>query len=126
MNSVGLNTFYCSNIRSLLSYAAPAWFTLLGDTNLEKLKKVQCSATRIILPDYEYYECLKMSCIPSLAKFLHKLSKRHINKIVSDLSYPPFCRISLIKCRCLPPTTLFINLDDAPKTGQIFLPFLHV
>ena len=54
MNSDGLNTFYCSNIRSLLSYVAPAWFTLLGDTNLEKLEKVQRSATRIILPDYEY------------------------------------------------------------------------
>ena len=30
MNSDGLNTFYCSNIRSLLSYAAPALFILLG------------------------------------------------------------------------------------------------
>ena len=45
MNSDGLYTFYCSNIRSLLSYAAPAWFTLIGHTHLENLEKVQRSAT---------------------------------------------------------------------------------
>ena len=88
------NTFYCSNIRSLLSYAAPAWFTLLGDTNLEKLEKVPCSANRIILPNYEYDECLEMLCIPSLAKFLHELRQRDSSNIVSDSSHPLFSRLS--------------------------------
>ena len=54
MNAEGLKTFYCSNIRSLLSYAAPAWFTLLGDTDSSRLEKVQRTATRVILPDQEY------------------------------------------------------------------------
>ena len=84
MNSDGLNTFYCTNIRSLLSYAAPAWCTLLGDTNLEKWEKVQRRATRIILSDYEYNERLKKLCIPSLANFLPESSQRHFSKIVSE------------------------------------------
>ena len=45
MNAEGLKTFYCSNIRSLLSYAAPAWFTLLGDTDSNRLEKAQRTAT---------------------------------------------------------------------------------
>ena len=93
------NTFYCSNIRSLLSYATPAWFTLLGDTNLEKLEKVPCSANRIILPNYEYDECLEMLCIPSLAKFLHELRQRDSSNIVSDSSHPLFSRLSFNNCR---------------------------
>ena len=93
------NTFYCSNIRSLLSYATPAWFTLLGDTNLEKLEKVPCSANRIILPNYEYDECLEMLCIPSLAKFLHELRQRDSSNIVSDSSHPLFSRLSFNYCR---------------------------
>ena len=54
MNAEGLKTFCCSNIRSLLSYAAPAWFTLLGDTDSCGLQKVQRTAMRVILPDQEY------------------------------------------------------------------------
>ena len=31
MNATGLKTFYCSNIRSVLSYAAPEFYTMLSD-----------------------------------------------------------------------------------------------
>ena len=49
MNAEGLKTFYCSNIRSLLSYAAPAWFTLLGDTDSNRLEKVQRTAWHYLI-----------------------------------------------------------------------------
>ena len=39
-----------------------------------------------------------VKCIPSRAKFLHKLSQRHFSKIVSDLSHPLFSRISFNNC----------------------------
>ena len=51
LNNDGLKTFYVSNIRSVMSYAAPAWYTLLSNTNKQRLERLQRSATRIITPD---------------------------------------------------------------------------
>ena len=111
------NTFYCSNIRLLLSYATPAWFTLLGDTNLEKLEKEPCSANRIILPNYEYDECLEMLCIPSLAKFLHELRQRDSSNIVSDSSHPLFSRLSFNNCRVSSCNSRWCTLQELKTQG---------
>ena len=99
MNAEGLKTFYCSNIRSLLGYAAPAWFTLLGDTDSNRLEKVQRTATRVILPDQEYEDRLEMLSLPTLARFLLELSQRHFSKIAGDSSHPLFSRIIFNNCR---------------------------
>ena len=93
MNAEGLKTFYCSNIRSLLNYAAPAWFTLLGDTDSNRLDKAQRIATWVILADQVYEDRLEMLSLPILARFLLELSQRHFSKIASDSSHPLFSRI---------------------------------
>ena len=54
MDTHGLHTFYCTNIRPVLAYAAPAWYFLLSKVDQERLECVQCHATRIILPDLNY------------------------------------------------------------------------
>ena len=41
LNQQGLTRFFCSNVRSLSSYAAPAWFPLLSDTDKIRLEKIQ-------------------------------------------------------------------------------------
>ena len=50
----GLKTFYSSNIRSVISYAAQAWFSLLGEHHRERLEKIQQSCTTIMLTESEY------------------------------------------------------------------------
>ena len=69
MNAEGWKIFYCSNIRSLLTYAAPAWFTLLCDTDSHQLEKVQRTATQAILPDQEYEDRLEMLSLPTQRDF---------------------------------------------------------
>ena len=54
LNSDGLKAFYLSNIRSKLSYAAPAWYSLLGEHNRERLERIQRAALKIISPNLEY------------------------------------------------------------------------
>ena len=88
MNAEGLKTFYCSNIRSLLSYVAPAWCTLLGDTDSNRLEKTQHAS------DFTWSRSL-----PILARFLLELSQRHFSKIASDSSHPLFSRIMFNSCR---------------------------
>lgn len=53
LNCDGLRTFYITNIRSVMMYCAPAWFTLLSATNKSKLEKVKQSATSIMLTGIE-------------------------------------------------------------------------
>ena len=52
LNNAGLVTFYITNVRSVLTYASPAWFLLLSDFSKNELEKVQRSATRIVLPHH--------------------------------------------------------------------------
>ena len=99
MDVKGLKTFYCSNIRSLLSYAAPAWFSMLSDTDMGKLEKVQHAATRVMLPHLDYEERLQVLDIPTLQKFLLDISERHFYKIVGDVSHPLHNRITFNYCR---------------------------
>ena len=76
MNADGLKAFFCSNIRFIATYAAPAWFMLLLD------EKVQRTATHNILPDMEYEERLKLIDIPCF--------KMNLCQIVADSSHPLF------------------------------------
>ena len=41
MNSEGLKQFYVANIRSILSYASPAWFCMLSQTDKDQLEHIQ-------------------------------------------------------------------------------------
>ena len=62
----GLKLFYTSNVRSLICYAAPAWYTVLSDFNKQRLESIQRYVTRIILPEFNYEERLESLDIPLL------------------------------------------------------------
>ena len=80
----GLKTFYYSNIRSVISYAAQAWFSLLGEHNRERLEKIQRSCTKIMLPESKYPDRLAILNMTMLSEFLFELSLSHFNKIRHD------------------------------------------
>ena len=56
MNSNGLLTFYKTNLKPVLSYACPAWYTFLADKDKAELERLQKTATKIIFTDTELYE----------------------------------------------------------------------
>ena len=64
MDNVGL-TYYCTNIRSVLSYASPVFSQFLSNTSKLKLDHVQDSATKII--ETETVEFLEL---PTLCDFI--------------------------------------------------------
>ena len=66
LNDAGLVPFYITNVRSVLAYASPAWFSPLSDFSKNELEKVQRSAARIVLPHCSYEERLKILELPSL------------------------------------------------------------
>ena len=70
LNNEGLRTFYRSNIRSLICYAIPAWYTFLSDLNKTRLERLQRSATRIIFSDFDYEARLSLLNIPLLNDFI--------------------------------------------------------
>ena len=94
LNNDGLKTFYVSNIRSVMSYAAPAWYTLLSNTNKQRLERIQRSATRIITPDIDYDERLTILQLPYLNDFLFDLAHSHFLKIMDNQRHPLFSRLS--------------------------------
>ena len=76
----GWSLFTSLTNRSVLTYASPAWFTLLSDFSKKELEKVQRSATRIVLPHCSYEEHLRILELPSLYDFIACLSKTHFIK----------------------------------------------
>ena len=62
----GLQTYYCTNIRSVSADASPVLYNFLSDTSKSKLEHVQDPATRIIEPGLEYQDRLKFLELPPL------------------------------------------------------------
>ena len=95
MDTKGLRTFYCANIRSVLTYAAPAWYFLLSKQDQDRLEKVQRYATRIILPDCDYAQRLEVLALPTLCVFIETKGRNLFSKIVSDKTHPLHTRVRL-------------------------------
>ena len=93
MNSEGLKQFYVANIRSILSYASPAWFCMLSQTDKDRLERIQRSATRTIFPNNEYQDRLSLLHLPTLCDFIFSLGERHFSRIVNDPDHPLFSRL---------------------------------
>eukprot|EP00919_Chromeraceae_sp_WS-2016_P028036 GHVR01066362.1.p1 GENE.GHVR01066362.1~~GHVR01066362.1.p1 ORF type:complete len:107 (+),score=2.13 GHVR01066362.1:36-323(+) len=55
LNQQGLLKLYTTNVRSVITYAAPAWFPLLSETNVAKLERVQKLALKVIYPEFDSY-----------------------------------------------------------------------
>ena len=83
MDSVGLKTFYVSNIRSLLIYGDPTWYTILSDQCKEKLESTQHSAARFIFPDLAYEDRLEPFVLQTLNNFIYCICKKHLDMFQS-------------------------------------------
>ena len=99
MDKHGLHTFYCTNIRPVLAYAAPAWYFLLSKVDQERLERVQRHATRIILPDLNYLERLEALELSTLSSFIYDISQDLFYKIVNNSKHPLHDRIKVITNR---------------------------
>ena len=76
--------FYLANVRSVLSYAAPAWFSYLSDTNKNRLESIQRQCLRIIYPDIPYEDRLLSANIPSLCNYLSCICMTFVSDVASD------------------------------------------
>ena len=92
----GLNTFYVANIKSVITYACPAWYNLLSDNDKTRLERIQRSATRIMLPFSDDYEQrLDNLALPTISTFLHTSCSEHFTKIANDDNHPLNSRIKI-------------------------------
>jgi hypothetical protein len=69
-----LKLFYLANVRSLPTYAAPAFYSLLTKQQKNSLELVQSRCTKTILPHIESYtNRLEILGIPKLEEFLESM-----------------------------------------------------
>ena len=94
-----LLTFYISHILSLITYAAPAWSSLITKGSMEKLEKIQKSSLRIISPDTSYGEHLATLSLPTIHLRLDSNSAEYYRKVINDISHPLNSIISPNRCR---------------------------
>jgi hypothetical protein len=94
MNRAGLLTLYCTNIRSILTYASPACFFMLSGRDRVRLEAVQYAATKIMHPDLCREERLSILCLPTLSDFIFSQGSKHFMKIANSPEHPLFNRIS--------------------------------
>ena len=84
VHSDKLTLFYISNIRSVMTYAAPCFYGFLSKKQIQELEGVQSFTTKMILPDIESYsERLKILDLPILSDFMHALCCNYFKKISS-------------------------------------------
>ena len=94
MNSNGLLTFYKTNLKPVLSYACPAWYTFLADKDKAELERLQKTATKIIFTDTELYEeRLSLLNLTPVNDFLFSTAEKYFSKISENSSHPLFSRI---------------------------------
>ena len=74
--------FYCSRIRSILTYAAPCWFSYLSHQDRDKLERYQRLCLRIILPHEDCYsKRLATLEICTLTQYLEDLCTQYVAKL---------------------------------------------
>ena len=131
INSDGLKRFCTANICSIISYVAPAWFSILSDFDKGRLERVQRSATRTNLPDLSYEELLSLLTLPTISDFIWDISANHFWKIADDPTHPLFNYIQHNTCRMssLKPTVYRPELCRTTKCAktffQIFISFFN-
>ena len=94
-----LLTFYISHILSLITYAAPAWSSLITKGSMEKLEKIQKSSLRIISPDTSYGEHLATLSLPTIHLRLDSNRSEYYRRVINDISHPLNSIISPNRCR---------------------------
>ena len=99
MGTTGLNTFYSSNVRSIISYTSPAWYCLLSQRDKDRLEKLQRSATKVILPEQDYNSRLAILNLTTIDDFICGISERLFNRIVNNPTHPLYERLCFNKGR---------------------------
>ena len=96
MNSTGLLTFYKANLKPVISYACPTWYTFLAEKDRTELERLQKTATKIIFTDIDCYEeRMSQLHLPTVNSFLFSTAENYFSKISEDPSHPLFSRVRL-------------------------------
>ena len=83
-----------TNLKPVLSYACPAWYTFLADKDKAELERLQKTATKIIFTDTELYEeRLSLLNLTPVNDFLFSTAEKYCSKISENSSHPLFSRI---------------------------------
>jgi hypothetical protein len=86
---------YTCKIRSIVTYAAPAWFPVVSTTLREKIEKLQKRACKFMNSDLSYDDFLDKHNLPRLCNFMEKLQLTHFIKILNDINHPLHFRLPL-------------------------------
>ena len=97
MNQDGLKAFYCTSIHFILAYASPVFCNFLSNTCKWRLERVQASATKIIEPDLEYIERLKVLDLQTLSDFINTASESVFKNIAGNENIHLLIILSSIK-----------------------------
>ena len=89
----GLVQLYCCKIRSITTYAAPAWITFLSESQLKKLDRVEKHAMKAFFPEKNYIDALRAAKILSFREFCVKLVQETFYKIVNNPNHPLHSRL---------------------------------
>jgi len=95
LDAHALKTLYISKIRSVLTYAAPAWYNYLSKFQKDRIERIQKLAIKLILPNEEYTTGLITLCIPTVDEFIKKLQLRIFKEAKSNKDHPLHARIPL-------------------------------
>ena len=85
LNTAGLTRLYATAIRSVVAYAAPAWYTMTTKQLQDMIEGVQRSALTIIMPELtSYEERLSATNLIALNEFLQDQCNVFFTKIADD------------------------------------------
>ena len=80
---------YLSRVRSILTYAAPAWFAFINKYIRDKIIGVEKLCVKIILPEKDTYEeRLADLGIPPVREFIDSLCLKLLNRIEETPAHP--------------------------------------
>ncbi len=81
IDELSLIIIYKTHHRSVIAYAAPAWFPHTGEVSRDKLEKLQKSALKRIDSNKSYEEALAYYNLPTIRSFLKKIQMTHFSKL---------------------------------------------
>lgn len=87
VDKASLIRFYLANIRTVLSYAAPAWYCYISETCKTKLESLQRQCMRVIYPDIPYEERLAQAGILPLCDYLNTICQSYVDKIATNTNH---------------------------------------
>lgn len=93
LNIHGLKITYLSKIRSVLTYAAPAWYNFLSTKQKDRIERIQKIAIKYILPGIEYEVGLQQLKIPKISDLVTRLQLKIFNDARTNDQHPLHSRI---------------------------------